>query len=219
MADDRADSPSHAEHFESLGRQADAARFGMWVFLASEVLLFSGLFALYGSYRAHWPQAFDVGIAQMHDVLGSVNTVILIVSSYFAALSVHALEQGRRRITGLALGATLVLGAAFLLVKGMEYASHIEHGMVPGGRTAFFEEHGAHGLEVFVTLYYVSTGLHALHVVVGMGILAVMLALVFSRRVNRTYAHRLETAVLYWHLVDAIWIFLWPMYYLTGGKA
>jgi len=218
MVDQSHESPPHASHFESLERQADAARFGMWVFLGSEVLLFSGLFALYGSYRAHWPHAFDVGIEHMEVVLGSVNTVVLIVSSYFAALSVHGLERGKRRQAMLSLAVTLALGATFLVLKGVEYAHHLEDGMAPGGRTAFFRAQGVTGLESFVTLYYVSTGLHALHVVVGMTILAVFFVLVATRRVGRPHAHKLETAVLYWHLVDAIWIFLWPMYYLTGGK-
>jgi len=135
-----------------------------------------------------------------------------------AALSVHGLERGKRRQAMLSLAVTLALGATFLVLKGVEYAHHLEDGMAPGGRTAFFRAQGVTGLESFVTLYYVSTGLHALHVVVGMTILAVFFVLVATRRVGRPHAHKLETAVLYWHLVDAIWIFLWPMYYLTGGK-
>lgn len=218
MSAETTNAPTHADHFESLERQAHAARFGMWVFLCSELLLFAGLFGLYGSYRAKWPAAFRVGIEHMEVVIGSVNTIILIVSSFFAALAVHLLEQGRSRKGAIgSLLVTITLGATFEVLKGIEYAHHIHDGIVPGGETAFFHAHGVPGLETFFTLYYLATGLHAVHVLVGMIVLGVFVVLVWRGDVDRAHSHRLEAGVLYWHLVDAIWIFLWPMFYLMGG--
>ncbi|MFW6066820.1 MAG: cytochrome c oxidase subunit 3 [Myxococcota bacterium] len=210
------DVPVHEEHFESLARQSQAARFGMWVFLSSEALLFAALFALYAGYHAHWPAAFREGVRHNDVYLGSTNTVILIVSSFFAAFAVHALEVGRRRLAVAALFLTLVHGAAFLGLKGLEYVKHIGEGMVPGGGTPFFVEHATPGLVSFVNLYYLMTALHALHVVVGMAILGILAVIIAKGRMGPSHGYRLEVGVLYWHLVDAIWIFLWPMFYLMG---
>jgi cytochrome c oxidase subunit III len=212
------DAPTHADYFESLEQQAYASRLGMWVFLTSETLLFAALFTLYAGYRAHYPQAFIAGTGEMHLVLGSLNTIVLIVSSGFAALAVQRLELGRNGQAFWLLMATAVLGGVFLAFKMYEYGDHIQHGLVPGGGTVWFEEQAVVGLEGFFTIYYLTTGLHALHVVVGILLLLLFAWLLRTRRLRRAHAYRLEAVVLYWHMVDAVWIFIWPLFYLMGER-
>lgn len=208
----------HADHFQSFDQQARASRLGMWVFLASEVLLFAGMFALYTGYRLHYPQAFAEGVR--HDLKwdGSLNTLILLVSSYLVARSVPSTRAGHRRSALVQLGFVVLLGLAFLGLKLYEYASHFSEGIIPGGRTPFFAEHPTPGLPAFFTLYYLMTGAHALHVTIGLAvIIGLMIKIGRARRVAAA-AHPLEVGALYWHLIDVIWIFLWPLFYLVGGR-
>ncbi|HET9933438.1 MAG TPA: cytochrome c oxidase subunit 3 [Polyangiaceae bacterium] len=205
----------HAEHFESAPKQAHAARLGMWIFLASELLLFAGLFALYGGYRAHWPAAFREGIRHSTKALGSLNTGILLVSSTFAALSVHATRAGRRSRSLLLLAGTFLLGLLFLGIKLYEYSLHFREGIYPGGSGAFFSAHPDPGLVPFWTLYFATTGLHAIHVSVGLIVLGCTCFALWRGTVGVHRAHPLENAALYWHLIDTIWIFVWPLYYLA----
>ncbi|HEY8945517.1 MAG TPA: cytochrome c oxidase subunit 3 [Polyangiaceae bacterium] len=202
--------PTSVSHFESGEQQTQAARLGMWIFLGSELLLFAGLFALYAASRAAMPAAFHAAIAHSEKILGSINTGVLLVSSTLAALSVRALEQGNRRGCLLALGGTLLLAATFLGIKVTEYGLHFREGIFPGGSTT-----GERGAPIFWTLYFVSTGLHAIHVLVGMGVLSLAARGVARGQIPRERAYVLENATLYWHLVDLIWIFLWPLYYLA----
>lgn len=198
-----------AEHFESLPKQAHAARLAMWTFIASELMLFAALFALYASFATAHGAAFREGVRLNHLALGTTNTVILVTSSFTVALAVHAARVGRARRTAALLGATVALGAVFLAIKGYEYASHFEHGLVPGAVRG-----GSHALRVFFALYFCTTGLHGLHVIAGMAVLS-WLAWGAARRAFRPEAHvPLELGGLYWHLVDIIWLFLWPMFYL-----
>lgn len=206
---------AHEEQFESFERQKLAARLGMWVFLASEVLLFSGLFALYATERALHPSSFAFGVHENLQWVGTANTFVLLTSSFLVAMAVHVLREDRRRAASWLVLATLLLGVVFLALKGYEYQDHITHGAVPGGRTAFFEEHAEHeGLPAFFNLYWISTAAHALHVSIGILVLSVFAVWTGRGRLTATHAHRLEIAAIYWHLVDAIWIFLWPLYYL-----
>jgi cytochrome c oxidase subunit 3 len=208
-------SAIHGEQFESLGQQAQAARLGMWVFLGSELLLFAGLFALYAAARVEAPHAFHEGVAHGTKTLGTINTAVLITSSTFAALAVHALRGANRRRCLLALSATLGLAAAFLAIKLVEYLQHFRQGIYPGGVGAFFVTHPNPGLASFWTLYFVSTGLHAIHVAVGMLVIGATAAQVARGRIHAERLYPLENATLYWHLIDLVWIFLWPLYYLT----
>lgn len=189
-----------AEHFADAEQQTHAWRFGMWVFLGSEALLFGGLFALYAAYRYLHAEAFSTAIAHNDKLLGSLNTVVLITSSFTAALAVHAAEHRRTKATRIYLALTFLLAVWFLVDKGVEYGLHIRDGLIPGS-------------SMFYTLYFGTTGLHALHVLIGMAVLAVL----FKRQGSaKATAVGVELGVLYWHLVDLIWIFLWPLYYLTG---
>jgi cytochrome c oxidase subunit 3 len=208
---------SHFEtHFESLERQAHAAKLGMWVFLGSELLLFAGLFALFVTYRIQFPDAFREGVRANTKVLGSVNTGVLLVSSTLVALGLHALRAGRRTRAVALVAATVALGGVFLVIKVTEYASHFHRGIFPGGAGPFFVSHGHQpGLAMFWTLYFVMTGLHAIHVVVGMVLLATVALGIMAGKVAPPSTHRLEIGAIYWHLVDMVWLFLWPLLYLA----
>lgn len=192
-----------AAHFESREKQAHAARLGMWVFLASEVLLFAALFTLFAGYRTHFPDAFRRGVHANAKDLGSINTAVLLVSSALVAAGVHALREGRRRAARWLVLGTIALGGVFLAIKATEYGRHLHEGIVPGLAGA------EPGIAQFWTLYYGMTGLHSVHVAIGMVVLAVMLFGIARG------AHRLEVAAIYWHLVDLVWIFLWPVFYLA----
>lgn len=208
--------PRAAEHFDSLERQAHAAHLGMWLFLASEVLLFAGFFALYAAYRAMYPAGFGAGVEYNTRLLGSLNTLVLLTSSYAAASSVHALRAARVQLSLAWIGATIVLGAVFLAIKFGEYAAHFHDGIFPGGRGHFFAEHAEPGLREFWTLYFATTGLHAIHVTVGLLVLAWLGWRVARGKISAAVDHPLALGAMYWHLVDVIWIFVWPLFYLMG---
>jgi cytochrome c oxidase subunit III len=203
------------EHFESLSQQAHAAKLGMGLFLASEALLFAGLFTLFAAYRAHYPAGFDEGVRDNTKVFGSVNTGVLLVSSTLVASGVHMMRRGRRKASALLVGLTVLLGIAFLVIKVVEYAHHFHEGIFPGGNGRFFLEHPTQGLAQFWTLYFVMTGLHAIHVFVGITVLTFLLARVLRGSITADFAHPLAIGAIYWHLVDLIWIFLWPLIYLA----
>ena len=209
--------PRPAPHFATLAQQEHAAHLGMWVFLASESLLFAGLLCLYGAYRAHAPAAFALGVAHNTRLLGSINTAILLCSSYAAASAVHALRAGRRALSVGLLALTVAMGAGFLAIKIHEYALHFAEGIKPGGAGRFFVEHTDAGLRPFWTLYYLTTGLHAFHVAVGLMVLVWLAVRVARGRVTPEVSHPLALGAMYWHLVDVVWIFVWPLYYLTAG--
>ncbi len=206
--------PVVAHHFQDAERQAHAARFGIWLFLASEALLFSVLLTLYAAYRALHPQAFAEGIAHNSRLLGTVNTVVLICSSFTVALGVAAGQRRRRGAAVACLALTLVLAAAFLVIKGVEYGAHFEEGISVGGRGAHFDARAPGGPAVFWTMYFLLTGTHAAHVIIGMSILGWLMVRLLRRRATPL---GIELGALYWHLVDLVWIFLWPLLYLTGG--
>lgn len=201
------------EQFGSLEQQAHAAHLGMWLFLTSEVLLFGALFGLYTAYRLEYADAFRSAARHNQLWLGTANTVILITSSLLAAWAVHALKSGRAALAELCLVGTIVLGGVFLVLKLSEYADHFRHGIFPGAyyRSPELTERGANS---FFTLYYFMTGLHGLHVLGGMSALTVMLVQILRGRYGPARSTAVELTVLYWHLVDAIWIFLWPLFYL-----
>lgn len=204
-----------AEQFEDLAKQDHAARLGMWIFLGSETLLFGGLFGLYSAYRAMYPVDFLVASHHNNVLIGTANTAILIVSSFCIAWSIHTIRHDRRPATVLAMVATLVLGASFLALKSIEYGHHFRDGIYPGGYYRFDELPG-HGAKLFFTLYYFMTGLHALHVIAGLTVITWLAVRTWRGRYGAERHTALENGALYWHLVDVIWIFLWPLLYLTG---
>jgi cytochrome c oxidase subunit 3 len=214
---DPAEPGTHARvaeiQFADLARQADAVRFGIWVFLASELLLFAGLFALYTAYRTEYPAGFAAGVAHAELAIGTVNTSLLAISSYTAASALRTIRRDERRAALGWLGATLALGVAFLALKGIEYGRHAADGALPGAYYAFADLPG-HGGQLFFTLYYFMTGLHVLHLVAAIAILAWLTARVSGGRTTAAYHADLEAGVLYWHLVDCIWMTLYVLFYL-----
>lgn len=213
-----AEPTPHEDHFESIERQALAATLGMWVFLASEILFFGALFTVYASYRAQAPRAFAEAVAENTFWFGSANTVVLLTSSFLVALAVHYTRHARPRLAARLVFATALLGVAFISIKAYEYYHHFELGIFPGGNGHWFvEQERAPGSVAFWTLYFIMTGLHAIHVFVGVAALVVLGWLVRARRIGSPNAHALENGALYWHLVDIIWLFLWPLFYLTKG--
>jgi cytochrome c oxidase subunit III len=206
-------APRLFEQFEDLDKQAHAARLGMWVFLASELLLFAGFFALYAGYRAMYPKDFAAAIAHDNVAIGTANTFILITSSFTVAVALHAVRAGRNRFAGWLLVFSGACGAAFLILKGVEYAQHFHEGIYPGADYHLAELPG-YGARLFFILYFLATGLHALHVTAGMVILGWLAVESFRDVWSPAYDARFENGTLYWHLVDIIWIFLWPMLYL-----
>jgi cytochrome c oxidase subunit 3 len=203
-------------HFVSMEQQAHAARLGMWIFLASEMLLFAGLFALFVTYRTIHPSGFAEGVRANTKVLGSINTGVLLTSSYLAAMAVHRVRAGKLAGAAVLVVATMALGGAFLAIKFTEYARHFHEGIYPGGHGAFFAMHADPGLPVFWTLYFFMTGLHAVHVTAGMVLLSTTLLGMRSGKITMNAPQRIEIAAIYWHLVDLVWIFLWPLFYLAA---
>ncbi len=203
-------------HFVSMEQQAHAARLGMWLFLASEMLLFAGLFALFVTYRTIHPAGFSEGVRDNTKVLGSLNTGVLLVSSYLVAMAVHRVRAGKLVGAAALVVSTIALGGVFLAIKLTEYAHHFHEGIYPGGHGAFFAAHADPGLPVFWTLYFVMTGLHAVHVTAGMILLSTTLLGMRSGKITTNAPQRMEIAAIYWHLVDLVWIFLWPLFYLAA---
>ena len=207
--------PALAHHFDDLEQQKEASTLGMWVFLVTEVLFFGGLFVTYCVYRNWYPGAFAAGSRELSIVLGGVNTAVLITSSLTMALAVHAAQTGERRLLLLFLVSTMVLGAVFLGIKGVEYYDKFAHHHVPGP-SFHFEGAYAKQAQIFFSLYFMMTGLHALHMVIGLGIMAVMLIWASRGGITPEYHSPIEISGLYWHFVDIVWIFLFPLLYLIG---
>jgi cytochrome c oxidase subunit 3 len=185
----------------------------VWIVIASEALLFSGLFTLYWSYRAEYTAAFRTGVE--HDVgwIGALNTFILLTSSFTIAYAIHAMRTARVKTAGWCLAATLALGAGFLVFKLLEWSMHIHDGIVPG-IYYYSGPAGGRGITLFFTLYYLMTGLHALHVVAGLALVLWVTLRVRNRSIYPERYVALELVALYWHFVDVVWVFLWPMFYL-----
>lgn len=211
--------PVLEEHFEDLPKQEHAGRLGLWIFLASEMLFFAALFTLFAGYRLEHGEVFDRAVRHNAVALGSTNTAILLGGSTLAAVGVALYRRGRAGAGAALFATTAALGLVFLGVKSTEYALHFREGIYPGGAGEFFADHPERGYAVFFTLYYWMTGLHALHVIVGIGLLAWVALWSTRRKVGVHGSHRAELVALYWHFVDVIWIFLWPMFYLLGRHA
>jgi cytochrome c oxidase subunit 3 len=185
----------------------------MWLFLFTEILLFGGLFLLYSAYRARYPLDFHEGGRHLNAVIGVANTVILLTSSLTMAIAVTAMQKGNRRLTLLNLSITIGFAVLFLVNKYIEWSGEISRGIYPNGPELLKLPNGE---KIFYGLYYSMTGLHGLHVIAGIAVLAVMLGFVRSNRITSTDPTKLENAGLYWHLVDVIWIFLLPLLYLAA---
>ena len=192
-------------------------RVAVWTVIASEALLFAGLFALYASYRSEYPLAFDAGVTLDIQWIGGLNTFVLLTSSFAVAWGIHLMRQGRMQGAAWGLVAVLGLGVTFLVLKLVEWGIHIHDGIVPG--IAYTGPYNGHGTTLFFTLYYMMTGLHAAHVIAGLALIAWVLGRVRRRTITPEYPIAFELVGLYWHFVDVVWVFLWPMFYLMHGAA
>ena len=202
-----------AHHFENLEKQGHAQRLGMWLFLASEILLFTALFAAYGVYRFLYPEGFELSSRSIETSYGLVNTLVLVTSSFTVALGLDAAVRGNGRRTALLYGASVAMGLLFLVLKFFEYRHHFHEGQLPG-RYYAYDAIAAPGVTIFWSLYFLITGLHGIHVVVGMTVLSVVAIKAARGAYTPEWHVGVELAGLYWHLVDLIWIFVFPLIYL-----
>ena len=194
-------------------RDYQGAKIGMWLFVFTELILFGGLFLLYASYRMKYPRDFHEGGQELNVVIGVANTLVLLTSSLTVAMSITAIQKGAKRQAQLLLSATLALAAVFLVDKYIEWSAEIGRGIYPSGPELMKRPPGSN---LFFGLYFTMTGLHGVHVLAGIGVLGVMLLLVTKDRITSDDYVKLENAGLYWHLVDVIWIFLLPLFYLAA---
>lgn len=198
---------SHDEHYDPEG-----SKIGMWLFIFTELLLFGGLFIVYAVYRFLNQDAFHLAAEELDTSIGTINTVILLISSMTIAMSTTSLQKKQKKTTLILLSVTLFLALVFLVNKYFEWGLKFDHGIFPGSQSMLAEM--GQGEILFFGLYFVMTGLHALHIVIGMIVMVFAFVGVQTGKVNANRASLLENSGLYWHLVDLIWIFLFPLFYL-----
>ena len=192
-------------------RDDEGAKIGVWLFLFSELLLFGGMFIVYSVYRFQHQEDFHIAAKELNTLIGTFNTIVLLTSSLTMALSIAAIQQGKRVLSIIFQVATLLLGFGFLINKFFEWSLKIHHGIYPGSELLLEKSNGQ---ILFYGLYYVMTGLHGLHIIIGMAVIGYMTIQTVNNKINASNYVRLEGAGLYWHLGDIIWIFLFPLFYL-----
>lgn len=218
--------PELRHHFVSVEQQRDAASLGMWLFLGTEIMFFGGMFCAYLIYRLNYFNEFAAGSRSLNLKWGTINTIILICSSLTVALGVRAAQMGKRKLLVLLLVLTIVFGLAFLGIKGIEwYDKYTEH-HIPGASFSaadlmhdYPQLHidAAHE-QIYFSLYFALTGLHALHMIIGIGIFSVLLLYSWKGRYTPEYHTPIEIGGLYWHFVDIVWIYLFPLLYLIDRR-
>ena len=229
--------PALQHHFENMEQQREAGTLGMWVFLVTEIMFFGGMFLAYTLYRSKYPAAFASASNHLDITLGAVNTGVLILSSFTMALAVYGTQVGKRKLQLFCLALTIVLGLTFLGIKAVEYKDKYVDNLIPGtlipghpfspavqvpGES--FDEHKLHllpgatvkNVEMFYWIYFAMTGMHAVHMIIGVGLLSFLLFFSVKRRYGPEYHNPIEVTGLYWHFVDIVWIFLFPLLYLLG---
>lgn len=212
--------PAHGDplvrhHFRSAEQQRESETLGMWVFLATEIMFFGVLFVAFTVYRMYYPQAFGQGSADMNVLLGSINTAVLITSSLTMALAVSSAASDQQRSLRWWLVLTMLLGCAFIVIKGFEYYQHYLDHKMPA---VWFEATGADAgkVQMFFVFYFFMTGLHVVHLLVGIGVLLVILGRSMAGHFSAQYHMPVAIAGLYWSFVDIIWVFLFSIFYLQG---
>lgn len=211
---DLADGPVLASHFDDAQQQHDTALLGMWAFLATELLFFGGLFLAYTVYRSLHFTAFAAASRKLNVALGGINTAVLLTSSLTMALAVRSAQLRRKRSVILLMGATMLLGAVFLGIKAYEYYDDFEHSLIPG-RGFVFESGLKAEAQMFFVIYFLATGLHALHMIIGIGLVGIITVLCVRKGPIGRRENQVEVVGLYWHFVDLMWVFLYPMLYLV----
>ena len=202
-------------HFDSFEQQREASYLGVWIFLITEIMFFGGVFTAYVVYRLAHPEAFAMGSHELDITLGAINTAVLIGSSLTMAMAVWAAQTERRKAIAGFILATIVLGGVFLGIKVVEYSAKFEHHLFPGPGFQWNGPDAPH-VEMFFNIYFALTGLHALHMIIGMGVLLFVAVLAWRGRFSKENHNLVEGIGLYWHFVDIVWIFLFPLLYLLG---
>ena len=213
-----------AHHFDNMEQQKEAGALGMWTFLITEIMFFGGMFLAYILYRSAYPQDFAIASSHLNWKLGGFNTIVLIVSSLTMAMAVYFSQLGNRKMLLTMLALTMLFGATFLVVKAFEYKEKFDTHHIPIRGFWSWTEPGGEVLpgdsghvQMFYWIYFAMTGVHALHMVVGLGIMAVIFWMAWRRRFTPQYHSPVEISGLYWHFVDIVWIFLFPLLYLLGA--
>jgi cytochrome c oxidase subunit 3 len=203
--------------FDTEAQQKNASTLGMWIFLITEIMFFGGMFAVYTVYRSWYPDVFAIASSSLNEIIGALNTGVLLLSSFTMVMAVRAGQLGQQRMIVIFLILTLLFGGVFLGVKAYEWNEKFEEHHIPG--QAAFHLDGVHPedqghAQLFFSIYFAMTGLHALHMVIGVGILLTLIVLARKGRFSASYYTPVDVAGLYWHFVDIIWIFLFPLLYL-----
>jgi len=208
--------PHHQHHFATMEQQFDTAKLGMWLFLATEILLFGGLFVGFGLMQQRYPREFVEAHTHLVRWQGSLNTVILLISSFTMVMAVQSAKDNRKQKTSFFLVLTILCACAFLVVKYFEYSHKFEEGWLPGKfyRATGDAIPGSHGYATFFAFYFMMTGLHGIHILAGIGLLSWILMRTRRGEFSHTYYTPVDLVGLYWHIVDLIWIYLFPLYYL-----
>jgi cytochrome c oxidase subunit 3 len=210
--------PIIPHHFETKPQHNEVNVLGMWLFLAQEIMFFGGLFTAYAVYRYKYPEAWAAGSAELDWRMGAGNTMVLLMSSLSMALSVYFTQTGQYKKLLYSFSLTMALGAAFLVVKYFEYSAKFEHGLVPG---ALWDPHGfkmaiedPSKIQLFFVMYFIMTGMHAFHMIVGLGIGLILFIMAAGKKFGPNKYMPIEIFGLYWHFVDIVWVFLFPVMYL-----
>lgn len=214
MANHSTSHPKHVQHhFVDSDQQFDTSKFGMWVFLVNEILFFGGLFCAYIIYRAWYPELFTEAALELNTFWGAVNTVVLIGSSLTVAMAIRSVQKNQMKGLKINLLITIALAIVFMVIKGFEYTHKFEYGIFPG---EFYTYDGLDHPQapIFFSIYYMLTGVHALHVIIGIGLIYWIYLRAKRGEFSSEYYTPVEITGLYWHLVDLIWIFLFPLLYL-----
>jgi cytochrome c oxidase subunit III len=209
-----ASHPRLQHHFQDMRTQQHAVRLGMWLFLATEILLFGGLFCAYSAYRTLYPEAWHDCSAHLNRPFGLAETFDLITSSWTMVMGIHCVRVGKKNAAVVFLLATLLMGLGFLGMHSWEYYHEFLEGALPG-KYYHFEEVKATGAPMFYAVYFLMTGLHSAHVIIGAGVIGTLTFFTWRGDYDESYDHPLDLGGLYWHLVDLIWIFLFPLLYLV----
>lgn len=196
---------------QEIHRDDLASKTGMWFFLFTEMLLFGGLFIVYSVYRFRNAEAFHLAAHELNVAIGTINTIILLTSSTTIAMSITAIQKKNKKLALLLIGITILLGLAFLVNKYFEWGEHLKEHIYPGSAVLALRGHGD---VLFYGLYFFMTGLHALHIIIGLIFIGVITRMIIRDKINSGNFVLLENSGLYWHLVDLIWIFLFPLFYL-----
>ena len=207
----------HAHHFDNADHEFEAAKQGMWLFLVTEVLMFGGLFVAYGIFRGLYPEMFHAAHHELNVQLGATNTIVLITSSLTMAAAVTATQKGRRDLAIVNFIFTLMCACGFLFIKYLEYSAKFHHGLLPGAHFSNVElKEQQPKASLFFSLYFLMTGLHGIHVLIGMGLITWMLIRTLRNEFSPYWYTPVELTGFYWHFVDLVWIYLFPLLYLVG---